>query len=81
MLRLRIPELMAAAGLATGYQLAKRSGGRISPTTAYRLVDNGGKVESIDLRVLEGLLAAFEIDAKDMGKLFASEGTGRGRRT
>jgi DNA-binding Xre family transcriptional regulator len=60
-MRLRLPELMAAKGLATAYQLAKASAGRISMTNAYRLVDTEGRTERIDMATLEVLCDVFNV--------------------
>jgi len=65
MLRLRIPELLAKRGL-TPYALAKRSGGRISMSTAYRLRENGGRLETFSATLIEGLLDVFAVDIAEL---------------
>ena len=65
MLRLRVPELLAKRQM-TPYALAKRSGGRISMSTAYRLLDNDGRLETFSAALLEGLLDVFEVDIAEL---------------
>jgi DNA-binding Xre family transcriptional regulator len=69
--RLRIPELLEEAGL-TPYHLSKQSGGRISLSTAYRLVRLQGRVRRFEADMLEVLCDVLEI--KEPGKLFELEG-------
>jgi hypothetical protein len=44
-IRLRLPQLLAEHE-TTAYALAKRSGGRLDPSTLYRLVRGRGRVRS-----------------------------------
>jgi DNA-binding Xre family transcriptional regulator len=53
-LRVRIPELLEARGM-TPYALAKASAGRISMSTAYRLRDSEGRLETYAADLLEAL--------------------------
>jgi hypothetical protein len=70
--RLRIPELLEEQGL-TPYHLSKRSGGRISLSTAYRLVRLEGRVRRFEADLLEVLCEVLGL--KDPGKLFELEGS------
>ncbi|MDQ8158015.1 MAG: helix-turn-helix transcriptional regulator [Gemmatimonadota bacterium] len=72
-MRLRLPELMHARGL-TAYAIAKRSTGRISISTAYRLVEMEGRLETFGADILDALcdVLAVEPDA-----LFERNGDGR----
>jgi hypothetical protein len=64
---------MHARGL-TAYAIAKRSSGRISISTAYRLVEMEGRLETFGADILEALcdVLAVEPDA-----LFERNGEGR----
>lgn len=53
-MRLRIPELLKARGL-TPYSFAKAMSGRISASTAYRIVEKQGKLANFDAEMLEAL--------------------------
>lgn len=64
-MRLRVPELLEKQGI-TAYQLAKRSDGRISTSTAYRLA--AGEWGRLSPDVLEALCDVFGV--ADPGKLF-----------
>lgn len=75
-IRLRIPELLAEHGL-TPYALAKRSQGRISMSTAYRLRQSGGRLETFSGDLIEGLCDAFGFD--DTATLFEIEKKRRSR--
>lgn len=68
--RLRVPELLAAHGL-TAYELAKRSGGRISERHAHRLAAGDGG-ERVSLRVLGALADVFGL-GDDAGALFTRD--------
>jgi DNA-binding Xre family transcriptional regulator len=68
-MRLRLPELMAAHRLSTAYQLAKASGGRISMTNAYRLVDSEGRPARVELDTLEALCAIFGVGPGELLEL------------
>lgn len=60
-MRLRIPELMAAAGLPTAYALAKATEGRLSMTNAHHLVEKKGNTRRVDMRTLEILCDVFGV--------------------
>ena len=66
-LRLRIPELLIERKM-TPYALAKQSDGRVSPTSAYRLVRRRGRLRYYDSRLLETLCDLLEVSP---GELFA----------
>lgn len=74
--RLRIPELLEEHGL-TPYHLSKQSGGRISLSTAYRLVRLQGRVRRFEADMLEVLCDVLGV--KDPGRLFELEGARTGK--
>jgi DNA-binding Xre family transcriptional regulator len=57
-MRLRLPELMRQRDL-TAYAVSRRSHGRISMSTAYRLARLKGKLHSFDADMLEALCDIF----------------------
>ncbi len=73
-MRIRIPDLMPDG--MTGYQLAHKSSGRISMSTAYRLVKLKGKVQNFDADMLEALCDIFEVEP---GALFERTTKRRGK--
>jgi hypothetical protein len=68
--RLRIPELLADRQW-TAYRLARESGGRISTSTAYRLVASGGKLDTYSHDLLEAVVDVFK--PKAVTELFARD--------
>ncbi len=64
-MRLRVPQLLEQHGI-TAYELAKRSGGRISIPSAYRLA--AGEFRQVSATVLDALCEVFAIT--DPGPLF-----------
>ena len=64
LMRLRLPELLAERGLSA-YALAKRSGNRISTSTAYRLVKLNGRVQNFDADMLDALCDVLKLDSLD----------------
>jgi DNA-binding Xre family transcriptional regulator len=52
--RIRLPEVLQEHGL-TAYEVAKRSRGRIIPSTLYRLARQKGRVKMFDGDLLEAL--------------------------
>lgn len=64
--RLRISELMRAAGLKSAYELARASTGRISERTAYRLVAADGAVANFSATTLEALADTFGVEIADL---------------
>lgn len=67
-MRLRVRELLAERGISA-YELAKRSKGRISESTAYRLARNEWR--QLSSGVMDALVDVLEI--KDPGPLFERE--------
>lgn len=68
-MRLRVPELLEELDISA-YELSKRSKGRISLSTAYRLAaGKGGERPSMEL--LEALCDVFGIE--DPGPLFSAD--------
>lgn len=59
-MRLRLPELLDEHGL-TAYAVAKRSEGRISLSTVYRLTRQRGRVANFDAGMLEALCDVFGV--------------------
>jgi transcriptional regulator with XRE-family HTH domain len=68
--RLRIRELLAEHQL-TYYAIAKQSGGRISMSTAYRLKESDGRLDTFSADMLEALCDIFGLD--DTGPLLERE--------
>ena len=62
-MRLRVPELL---GDMTPYRLAKESEGRISLSTAYRLVRMKGRVANFDADMLAALCDVLKVKPKDL---------------
>jgi DNA-binding Xre family transcriptional regulator len=60
-MRIRLPELMKGAGIETAYALSKASEGRISMSTAHRLVRSSGAVRYFDADLLEALCDLFRV--------------------
>jgi DNA-binding Xre family transcriptional regulator len=65
LVRVRIPELLEAAGL-TPYGLCQASGGRISMSTAYRLARNKGRAHTFDAELLEALCDVLKVTPGDL---------------
>jgi DNA-binding Xre family transcriptional regulator len=65
MLRLRVNELLAKRGL-TAYALSKASDGRISMTTAYRLRDTDGELDTFNSEMLEALCDVLGVEIKEL---------------
>lgn len=64
-MRIRLPELMEKRGL-TRYALAKQSGGRISLSTAYRLVEMEGDLETFGNAILEALCDVLQVEPSEL---------------
>jgi hypothetical protein len=58
--RIRIDALLKKLDSPTAYALAKKAG--IPETTAYRLVDNDGRVTRLDPKLVKKLCNAFNLD-------------------
>jgi hypothetical protein len=79
-MRLRLPELLAAQDPPlTAHALAKNSSGRISPSTAFRIVGMEGRLKLFDARLCETLCdmlgvtpgELFETDAEEAARVAA----------
>jgi DNA-binding Xre family transcriptional regulator len=64
-MRLRIPELLDAKGV-TPYALSKRSGGRVSLSTVYRLVERRGDLQTFSSDLLDTLCDVLEIGPDEL---------------
>lgn len=64
-LRVRIPELLEREKL-TPYELSKRSNGRISMSTAYRLSRNRGRAHTFDSSLLEALCDVLDVEPGEL---------------
>lgn len=64
-MRLRIPELLTAHSV-TPYALAKRSGGRVSLSTVYRLVERRGHLQTYSSDLLDTLCDVLDIGPGDL---------------
>lgn len=65
LVRLRLPELLRQHHM-TPYELAKRAGGRISMSTAYRIVRADGRVQNFDADFLEALCDVFGVGVAEL---------------
>lgn len=65
LMRIRINELLASRGM-TPYALAKASRGRISMSTAYRLKESEGRLETYAAEMLEAMCEIFEVGPGDL---------------
>lgn len=65
LMRLRLPEMLKERGLSP-YALAKRSSGRISMSTAYRLVKLNGRVQNFDAGMLEALCDVLSVEPGEL---------------
>ena len=70
LVRVRFPELLEERGL-TPYELSKRSQGRVSMSTAYRLARKKGRAHTFDSDLLEALCDVLDIGP---GELLEREG-------
>src|SRR5262249_47970777 len=76
--RLRLPEVLDEHDPPlTAYEAAKRSQGRIIPSTLYRLVRQEGRVRLFDGELLEALCDVLGIEP---GKLLERDKAKRGRK-
>ncbi len=62
-MRVRLPELL---GDMTPYRLAKDSGGRISLSTAYRLVRMKGRLANFDSDMLAALCDVLKVQPGEL---------------
>lgn len=65
LVRIRIPELLTERGI-TPYRLSKLSDGRISLSTAYRLVRLRGCVKTFDAQLAETLCDLLHVEPGDL---------------
>lgn len=77
-MRLRIPELLTAHDI-TPYALAKRSAGRVSLSTVYRLVERRGRLQTYSSDLLETLCDVLGLDPGELFERDAPKRTTRGR--
>lgn len=75
-MRYRLPELMEGKGW-TAYELAKRSNGRISMRTIYRIVKQEGRVTQFDGALVEALCDTLGVG---IAELLEREKPKRGKR-
>jgi len=76
LMRIRIPELLAERGLSP-YELSKRSGGRISMSTAYRLQRNEGRAHTFDSNLLEALCDVLGVEPGELLERDRKRGRGK----
>jgi hypothetical protein len=77
-MRLRLPELLTEhKPPLTAYGVAKRSSGRISLSTIYRLCRDEGKVANFDGELMEALCDVFGVGP---AALLEREGHGKAAR-
>ena len=75
-MRIRLPEVLIEHEI-TAYEVAKRSDGRVIPSTLYRLIRQRGRVRMFDGVLLETLCQILNVEP---GALLERGGR-RGRRT
>jgi len=75
-MRVRIPELLEERQL-TPYELSKRSGGRISMSTAYRLKRNRGRSHTFDSDLLESLCEILVVEPGELLERDKKRGRGK----
>ena len=75
-MRIRLPEVLIEHEI-TAYEVAKRSDGRVIPSTLYRLIRQKGRVRMFDGVLLETLCQILNVEP---GALLERGGR-RGRRT
>jgi DNA-binding Xre family transcriptional regulator len=59
--RIRLPEVLTEHKV-TAYEVAKRSDGRVIPSTLYRLVRQRGRVRMFDGALLETLCDILDVE-------------------
>jgi transcriptional regulator with XRE-family HTH domain len=77
-MRLRIPELLTARGI-TPYALAKRSGGRVSFSTVYRLVERRGRLQTYGANLLDTLCEVVDVAPGELFERDTPRRAARGR--
>jgi DNA-binding Xre family transcriptional regulator len=73
--RIRLPELLKEHKI-TAYGVARDSGGRILPSTLYRLVRPRGRVKYFDSALLEALCDVLDVEP---GELLERDAKRKGR--
>ena len=63
--RIRLPELFQEHN-TTAYGVARDSGGRILPSTLYRLARQKGRVKYLDSALLEALCDVLGVEPSDV---------------
>jgi DNA-binding Xre family transcriptional regulator len=64
-MRIRLPELFQEHQV-TAYEIAKRSNGRILPSTLYRLAKRRGVVDLISSDLLEALCDVLDVEPGEL---------------
>ena len=72
-LRLRLPELLEERGM-TPYAFSKATNGRVSMSTAYRVVRMRGRLATFDATLLQAICDVLEVEP---GELFEQKRTRR----
>lgn len=80
LVRVRIPELLQLRGMSV-YELSKRSQGRVSMSTAYRLARKRGRAHTFDAELLEALCDVLGVGPGELlERETAPPGKGEARR-
>jgi DNA-binding Xre family transcriptional regulator len=77
-MRLRIPELLTARDI-TPYALAKRSDGRVSLSTVYRLVERRGRLQTYSSDLLDTLCDVLKVEPGELFERDTAKRLTRGR--
>lgn len=77
-MRLRIPELLTARDI-TPYALAKRSDGRVSLSTVYRLVERRGRLQTYSSDLLDTLCDVLKVEPGELFERDTPKRATRGR--
>jgi DNA-binding Xre family transcriptional regulator len=72
-LRLRLPELLEERGM-TPYAFSKATNGRVSMSTAYRVVRMRGRLATFDATLLQAICDVLQVEP---GELFEQKRTRR----
>jgi len=75
-MRIRLPELLEEHQL-TAYEISKQSGGRISPSTLYRLNRKRGIVELFSADLLEALCDVLHVEPGELLERDKKRGRGK----
>jgi DNA-binding Xre family transcriptional regulator len=66
-LRLRLPELLEKRGM-TPYAFSKATKGRVSMSTAYRIVRMRGRLQTFEATLLEAMCEVFRVKPGELFK-------------